>query len=103
MHRIAFALGAAITAVAGGLLAGLRAFHPYVGLEYVIVMYAGVVLGGLASVRGAFIGGMIIGIVQQAATLVLPPQLQNGVIFAVFLLAILLRPQGLFGKVSERI
>lgn len=103
MHRMAFAIGAAITAVSGGLLAGLRAFHPYVGLEYVIVMYAGVVLGGLASVRGAFIGGMLIGIVQQTATLVLPPQLQNGVIFAVFLLAILLRPQGLFGKVSERI
>jgi branched-chain amino acid transport system permease protein len=103
MHRIAFAVGAAITALSGGLLAGLRAFHPYVGLEYVIVMYAGVVLGGLSSVRGAFIGGMVIGIVQQAATLVLPQQLQNGVVFAVFLLAILLRPQGLFGKVSERI
>ncbi len=103
MHRIAFAVGAAITAVAGGLLAGVRAFHPYVGLDYVIVMYAGVVLGGLSSARGAFIGGMVIGIVQQMSTLLLPPQLQNGVIFVVFVLAILFRPQGLFGKVSERI
>ncbi|RDV02229.1 branched-chain amino acid ABC transporter permease [Undibacter mobilis] len=101
-HRIAFALGTAITAIAGGLLATNYPFQPHVGLEFVIVMYAGVVLGGLGSIIGAFWGGMTIGLVQQLSTLVLPTQLQNTAIFVAFLLIVFLRPQGFFGRVSER-
>jgi branched-chain amino acid transport system permease protein len=101
-HRIAFALGVAITALAGGLLATNYPFHPFVGLEYVIVMYAGVVLGGMGSIIGAFWGGLTIGLVQQLSTLVLPTQLQNSAIFVVFLLIIFLRPQGFFGRSAER-
>jgi branched-chain amino acid transport system permease protein len=101
-HRIAFAFGIGITALAGGLLAPNYPFHPFVGLEYVIVMYAGVVLGGLGSIVGPFWGGMTIGVVQQLSTLVLPTQLQNSAIFVFFLLIVLLRPQGLFGRVTER-
>jgi branched-chain amino acid transport system permease protein len=101
-HRIAFALGISITAVAGGLLAPNYPFHPYVGLEYVIIMYAGVVLGGLGSIIGPFWGGMTIGLVQQLSTLILPTQLQNSAIFVVFLLIVFLRPQGFFGRMVER-
>jgi branched-chain amino acid transport system permease protein len=101
-HRIAFAVGVAITAVSGGFLATNYPFHPYVGLEYVIIMYAGVVLGGLGSTQGAFWGGMTIGLVQQLSTLVLPTQLQNTAIFVVFLLIVFFRPQGFFGRVVER-
>jgi len=102
-HRLAFALGAAISAIAGGLVATYYPFQPYVGLEFIIVMYAGVVLGGMGSVMGAFWGGITIGLVQQLSTLVLPQQLQNATIFVVFLLIILLRPQGLFGRNVERV
>jgi len=101
-HRIAFALGIAITAIAGGLLATNYPFQPFVGLEFVIIMYAGVVLGGIGSIIGPFWGGMTIGLVQQMSTLVLPFQLQNSAIFVLFLLVVILRPQGLFGRVSER-
>lgn len=101
-HRVAFALGVAITALAGGLLATNYPFHPFVGLEYVIVMYAGVVLGGMGSIIGAFWGGLTIGLVQQMSTLVLPTQLQNTAIFVVFLLIVFLRPQGFFGRSAER-
>jgi branched-chain amino acid transport system permease protein len=101
-HRIAFALGTCVTALAGGLLATNYPFHPFVGLEYVIVMYAGVVLGGIGSTLGAFWGGMAIGLVQQLSTLALPTQLQNSVIFVVFLIIVILRPQGFFGRVVER-
>lgn len=101
-YRIAFGLGSAITGIAGGLLATNYPFHPYVGLEYVIVMYAGVVLGGMGSIVGAFWGGMTIGLVQQLSTLVLPTQLQNTAIFVVFLLIVFLRPQGFFGRLVER-
>jgi branched-chain amino acid transport system permease protein len=101
-HRLAFGFGVGITAIGGGLLASGTSFQPYVGLEYVIVMYAGVVLGGLGSVPGAFLGGLTIGLVQQLSTLFLPNQLQNTAIFVVFLVIVLLRPQGLFGSAARR-
>lgn len=101
-HRLAFGFGVAVTAIGGGLLASGILFQPYIGLEYVIVMYAGVVLGGLGSVSGAFFGGLTIGLVQQMSTLFLPNQLQNTAIFVVFLIIVLLRPQGLFGKTVRR-
>jgi branched-chain amino acid transport system permease protein len=101
-HRIAFGLGVGITAVAGGLIASSQSFQPYIGFDFVIVMYAGVVLGGMGSILGAFWGGLTIGLVQQMSTLVLPYQLQNTAIFVVFLLIIFFRPQGMFGRVWER-
>jgi branched-chain amino acid transport system permease protein len=101
-HSLAFGLGVGITAVAGGLLAMSQSFQPYIGIEFVIVMYAGVVLGGMGSILGAFWGGLTIGLVQQMSTLVLPHQLQNTAIFVVFLLIIFFRPRGMFGRVWER-
>jgi len=101
-HRMAFGFGVGITAIGGGLLATNISFQPYIGTEYVIIMYAGVVLGGLGSIRGAFLGGLTIGILQQVSAIILPNQLQNTVIFVCFLLIILLRPQGFFGR-RERI
>ena len=97
-HRIAFGFGVGITAIGGGLLASNVSFQPYIGTEYVIIMYAGVVLGGLGSIRGAFLGGLTIGILQQVSAIVLPNQLQGTVIFVCFLAVILFRPQGFFGR-----
>ncbi len=101
-YRIAFGIGSGITAVAGGLMATYLSFGPFIGLDYVIVMYSGVVLGGMGSILGAFWGGLTVGFVQQCSALVLPPQLQNAAIFVVFLLIVMLRPQGLFGRSAER-
>ncbi len=101
-YRIAFALGAGITAIAGGLMATYISFGPFVGFDYVIIMYSGVVLGGMGSILGAFWGGLTVGFVQQFSALILPPQLQNAAIFVVFLMIVLLRPQGLFGRSAER-
>jgi len=101
-HRIAFALGSAVTAIAGGLVATYLSFTPFMGIDFVVIMYAGVVLGGMGSLLGAFWGGLTIGFVQQFSALALPPQLQNAAIFVVFLLIVVLRPQGLFGRSADR-
>ena len=101
-YRMAFGLGCGITAIAGGLMATYLSFGPFIGLDYVIIMYSGVVLGGMGSILGAFWGGLTVGFVQQCSSLILPPQLQNAAIFVVFLLILLLRPQGLFGRSAER-
>jgi branched-chain amino acid transport system permease protein len=101
-HRLAFGLGVGITAIGGGLIASTQTFQPYIGFDFVIVMFAGVVLGGLGSILGAFWGGLTIGLVQQMSTLILPHQLQNTAIFVVFLLIIFFWPRGMFGRTWER-
>jgi branched-chain amino acid transport system permease protein len=101
-HRLAFGLGVGITAVAGGLMASTQSFQPYIGFDFVVVMFAGVILGGMGSILGAFWGGLVIGLVQQMSTLVLPYQLQNTAIFVVFLLIIFFWPRGMFGRSWER-
>lgn len=99
----AFAIGIGATALAGGLIAMYYPFHPFIGFDFVIIMYAGVVLGGMGSMLGAFWGGFAIGLVQQLSTLFLPFQLQNATIFLLFLGVVLLRPQGFFGRSAERV
>jgi branched-chain amino acid transport system permease protein len=101
-YRIAFGIGSGVTAIAGGLMATYLSFGPFIGFDYVIIMYSGVVLGGMGSILGAFWGGLTVGFVQQCSALILPPQLQNAAIFVVFLLIVILRPQGLFGRSAER-
>jgi branched-chain amino acid transport system permease protein len=101
-HRIAFGIGVALTALGGGLLASGTAFQPFTGIDFVIVMYAGVVLGGLGSLWGAFFGGLTIGLIRALSALFLPYQLENTAIFVCFLAILLLRPDGLFGRSTRR-
>jgi branched-chain amino acid transport system permease protein len=98
MHAVAFGIGIALVAAAGGLLATYYPIEPTVAVNFIVLMFVAVVLGGLGSIPGAFIGGLVIGLVQSLTLLVLPFQLQNVGVFVAFLLVLYLRPQGLFGQ-----
>jgi branched-chain amino acid transport system permease protein len=98
MHGVAFGIGIALVAAAGGLLATYYPIEPTVAVNFIVLMFVAVVLGGLGSIPGAFLGGIIIGLVQSLTLLVLPFQLQNAGVFIAFLLVLYLRPQGLFGR-----
>ncbi len=102
-HRFAFAFGVAITAVAGGLVSVYYPFQPYVGVQFLIIMYAAVVLGGLGSILGAFWGGLIIGFVQQISALFLPLELQSASIFVVLVATLFFKPDGIFGTAADRV
>lgn len=102
-HRLAFGFGVAITAVAGGLVAVYYPFQPYVGVQFLIIMYAAVVLGGLGSILGAFWGGLIIGFVQQISALFMPIELQSAAIFVVLVVTLFLKPNGIFGTNVDRV
>jgi branched-chain amino acid transport system permease protein len=102
VYTVTFGLGVAVTGLAGGLAATFYSFQPYVGFEFVIFMYAGVILGGLGSIYGAFWGGFVVGLVQQLSSLVMPLQLQNFTIFVAFLIFLIARPQGFLGRSVER-
>lgn len=98
MHGLAFGIGIALVAAAGGLLATYHPIEPTVAVNFIVLMFVAVVLGGLGSIPGAFVGGLLIGLVQSLTLLVLPFQLQNVGVFFAFLLVLYLRPQGLLGQ-----
>ena len=98
MHGVAFGIGIALVAAAGGLLASYHPIEPNVAVNFIVLMFVAVVLGGLGSIPGAFVGGIVIGLVQSLTLLLLPLQLQNVGVFVAFLVVLYVRPQGLFGR-----
>jgi branched-chain amino acid transport system permease protein len=97
LHVIAFMIGAGLAGIAGALTVTFTAASPSIGNDFIIIMFLSVVLGGLGSVLGAAIGAFGVGLVQSLSGLILPLQLQNVMLFVVFVLVLLVRPQGLFG------
>jgi branched-chain amino acid transport system permease protein len=97
MYKIAFALGVGLTAFGGAVILPYVTVFPGVGGQFVVLMFTVVVLGGLGSVAGAVAGGLAVGVIQALSSLVFPIQLQNLVLFIVFILVLAVRPQGLIG------
>ncbi|SHH19290.1 branched-chain amino acid ABC transporter permease [Pollutimonas bauzanensis] len=101
IYTIAFGLGTGLTAFGGGIILSYTAVSPTAGAQFVVLMFTVVVLGGLGSVQGALVGGIIVGIIQSVSTLFMPIQLQNLVLFVVFITVLAFRPQGLLGRVAR--
>jgi branched-chain amino acid transport system permease protein len=86
-------------ALAGTLMTPFFYISPQVGLPFTLIAFVTVVLGGLGSVPGALIGGLIIGVVESLGEVLLPaPSMKQMATFSVFLLILLIRPQGLLGR-----
>jgi len=98
MHRIAFGLGVGLTAFGGAVILPYISASPTIGAQYVVLMFTAVVLGGLGSVTGAIVGGLMVGVIQSLSGLVLPLQMQNVALFVVFILMLALRPEGLIAR-----
>ncbi|MGE0315197.1 MAG: branched-chain amino acid ABC transporter permease [Lautropia sp.] len=98
IRRIAFGLGVGMTALGGGVILPYFTASPTVGGQFAVLMFTAVVLGGLGNVLGAVVGGLTVGVVQTLSTLVLPIQLQNLVLFVVFILVLAFRPEGMLGQ-----
>lgn len=97
VYALTFGIGSACVAVAGGLLSPFLSLTPTVGEQFTILAFVIVVLGGLGSVAGAMVGGLVIGLVQTVGALYLPGTGSLILVFAVFVLVLFFRPQGLFG------
>lgn len=83
----------------GGVLIGMdRALEPPMGTNYLISVFAAAILGGLGSPLGAFVGALVIGVVSELSTLVMPPNYRIGVPLCALALILIFRPQGLFGQ-----
>jgi neutral amino acid transport system permease protein len=96
-----------ITWAVSGALAGLAgifyalpagAVNPNLGFSLILSIFAAVVVGGIGNAYGALAGGLLIGLVQEWSTLVIEPSVKVAVGFAMLILVLLVRPQGLFGR-----
>ncbi|MDF3039868.1 MAG: transporter permease [Thermomicrobiales bacterium] len=98
VRLVTFALGSAMAAVAGSLIAMIFTISPEMGRVFLGRAFAIVVLGGLGSFVGAFLGALVLGVVETVTAYFTDTQLAEGVSYAVLVLVLLLRPSGLFGE-----
>ncbi|PSN81938.1 hypothetical protein B9Q01_09410 [Candidatus Marsarchaeota G1 archaeon OSP_D] len=95
---LAFGLGASLTAVGGSLLAPLYPIFPTIGSYFVLLMFITVVVGGLGSIWGTFAGGIIISVVLSISSVFFTGDIATVILFVFFLIVLLFRPRGIFGK-----
>jgi branched-chain amino acid transport system permease protein len=97
VYAVTFGLGTACVAIAACLLIPSYYVNPTAGNAFVLVAFTIVVLGGMGSVPGALIGGLVIGVVESLSSLFLGESLGQIGIFLIFIAVLLVRPRGLFG------
>jgi branched-chain amino acid transport system permease protein len=101
IFTLALALGVGLAGMAGALIAPLFNVYPAVGFAFTIKAFAITILGGLGNLAGALLASFVIAIVETLSVLVIPSQWQNVIAFAIMILVLLVRPQGLLGR-AER-
>jgi branched-chain amino acid transport system permease protein len=97
VYAVTFGIGAACLAIAACLLMPSFLVNPRVGNSFVLVAFTIVVLGGMGSITGALVGGLVIGVVESLSGLYFGESLGQIGIFLIFILVLLFRPAGLFG------
>ena len=98
VYLIAFSLGTAAAALAGAVIMPFSLVSPFVGGEFILKAFVIAVLGGLGSVAGALVGGLLIGFVEALSSLYISASLGNAIVFAILIAVLLYRPWGIFGQ-----
>ncbi|MBI4776007.1 MAG: branched-chain amino acid ABC transporter permease [Deltaproteobacteria bacterium] len=98
IYMISFGIGIAVVGLAGAVLMPVFEVFPTIGSLFIMVTFVVVILGGLGSVPGALVGGMIIGLIESASGYFLAPALKEAVYFIIFVVLLLLKPTGVFGR-----
>jgi len=101
LYYLALGIGNACVGIAGGILVPMYSVFPTVGQYFVLTAFVVVVLGGMGSMTGALIGGLIIGVVEAFSGFYLAPALKEVVYFLVFILILVFKPSGLMGKAGR--
>jgi branched-chain amino acid transport system permease protein len=98
VYRLAWAIGIACVGVAGVLMAPLYSAYPTAGLQFVLLAYVVVVLGGLGNMVGALLGSLIVAAVEVVGSYVIGTAWKEVLYFVLFILVLVFRPAGLFGQ-----
>lgn len=97
INSLSFAIGSALVGVAGALLATHYYIYPFVGGTFGLICFCIVALGGFGSIEGAFIAGILVGVVQTLGGYIFDPAYKLAIVFVMYLITVWIRPQGLRG------
>lgn len=100
-YLLAMGLGVGLAGVAGSLIIPFQAAYPLAGAHFTLMAFVVVVLGGLGNMGGALLGGLILGVVETLTGTYLDPGLQQVAVFIVFIIVLIVRPQGIFGGAAR--
>lgn len=100
---VAFALSGVLAGAAGGLIGPDQGLTPTMGLPLGLAGFAAAVVGGLGSAEGALLGGMLIGVIGNLAVLYMTPSYKDAVAYALLIVVLIARPQGLLGEVTAKL
>jgi branched-chain amino acid transport system permease protein len=98
VYAVAFGIGAACVGAAGALVSPILPFQPSGGLSASVTSFNIVIIGGMGSLVGAFVGGLLVSVAESLGAVFLAPSLKELVSFSLLVLILLFRPAGLFGK-----
>ncbi len=96
-----FAFGVALAGLAGVLLAPVFSVFPTMGRDFIFMAFTVVIVGGMGSIIGTVIAGLLLTQVQVLSSLVVSPVWSDPIVFSIMVLVLVLRPQGLFGRIGH--
>jgi branched-chain amino acid transport system permease protein len=95
-----FAFGVALAGVSGVLLAPLYSVFPTMGHDFILMAFVVVIVGGMGSLVGAVVAGLSLTQIQSISSLIIPPVWSDLLVFVIMVAVLVVRPQGLFGKLG---
>lgn len=96
-----FAFGVALAGLAGIMLAPIYSVFPTMGKDFILMAFSVVIVGGLGSIKGALIAGLFLTQIQALSSLYISPSWSDPLVFAIMVLVLMVRPQGLFGRLGH--
>ncbi|CAO3452762.1 MULTISPECIES: branched-chain amino acid ABC transporter permease [unclassified Azospirillum] len=96
-----FAFGVALAALSGVLLAPIYSVFPTMGRDFILMAFTVVIVGGMGSIQGAVIAGLLLTQVQALSSLYISPVWSDPLVFGIMVLVLMVRPQGLFGRLGH--
>jgi branched-chain amino acid transport system permease protein len=96
--RVTWIIGAGLACIAGVMAGLLVQIRPYMGFDLLLPLFAAAILGGIGSIPGAMLGGLIIGLAEAFAVQIIGAEWRAAISFIILVLVLMLRPQGLFGQ-----
>jgi branched-chain amino acid transport system permease protein len=97
IYVLIFGIGGACVGIAGGIMPSYLAVHPEVGSMFGLIAFVCVAMGGFGSIPGAFLAGLLVGVVEALAGFYIAPVFKYIAVFGLYLAVVFLRPKGIFG------
>ena len=101
VYALTFAFGVALAGIAGVLLAPIYSVFPTMGRDFVLMAFSVVIIGGMGSIKGAVIAGLVLTQIQSISSLLISPVWNDTLLFGSMVIVLMWRPQGLFGKLGH--